>query len=578
MATASERWIYLGKETDSYRRTRARLGAESEWIYDQKLRETAEKIRQPFLDFVARIGAEQTDPVTWWSTRFSWKLWTASDLFLLTCYLAVAESCITQARQQGFPLRAVVEDPWLLRQIRENTASHANVSLEGPSLLGFRFRQTALGLTRRGRWFFAMVRNRLRQKRLWPAGALPVPQGPAAGIFSYPSQSAFEQPGAWRDSHLPELDRLLSESGSKVIRFTPPECGGWEKELAERSSYAYPLILWATGDRLLRSLGAFWRPRWPEPLHLEGRSIRWLCLREGWLEVGRASLCAYRLFYECLKGMLSQGNWQSLITFYENQPWEKLQVLAARARGVKTLGLQTTTFSRYHLSYALGKGEQERMPLPDRIGSSGAGAHRLLLECGAPAATLKRFGALRYGDLLQRGGPNGANGSGRVGRAQVLVVLSIDPVLSRHLLEALGDSFPDGGAGEGLEFTIRPHPMCPIPQHWVRFPSAQVPSGFGDFRECLTGSSAVLFTASTVGFEAMAEGKPALRYRSPRLFDVDELYGPHLPIVSDSNLREDLLRQVRGEISPEPREETRRWISDFFAPVDRAGMEELLRW
>ena len=576
--TPPGRWIYLGKEVDAYHKVQHQLGAENEQPYDELLREKAEQLRQPFLDFVARVGAEQTDPVTWWSTRFSWKLWTASDLFLLTCYLAVAETSLQEAVRAGSRLTVVVEDPWLLRQIKENFTGNPAVRVRTRGLAGDCLKQIGLGLARRGWWLITMTRNHLRQKQAWPERTLPEPEDPAAGIFSYPSKSALTQAGAWHDSHLPEMDRFLFESGSQVIRFTPPECSGWEKELAERSSYTYPLILRATPSRLLRSLFVFWRPRWPEPLQLERRSVRWLCLREGWLEVGRSSLCTYRLFYECLKGMLSQGNWKCLVTFYENQPWEKLQVLAARTSGVKTIGLQMTTFSRYHLSYGLGKGEEERMPLPDRIGSSGSAAHQLLLDCGAPAAALKRCGALRYSDLLQRAGENGSNSSAQTGQIRVLVVLSIDPVLSRHLLEALAKAFPDGGESAGLRFTIRPHPMYPVPQSWIRFPAELVRSSFTDFRKSLAACDAVLFTASTVGFEAAAEGKLALRYRSPRLFDVDDLYGRNLPVATDSNLRAELLRQVKGNLPPVSQEATRRWISDFFAPVDPAGIAGLLRW
>ena len=270
--------------------------------------------------------------------------------------------------------------------------------------------------------------------------------------------------------------------------------------------------------------------------------------------------------------MLSEGNWKSLITFYENQPWEKLQVLAARAQGVKTVGIQTTNFSRYYLSYALGKGERERMPLPDRIGSSGSSAHQLLLDCGSPAEVIKRCGALRYGDLLRGENRNGSNRLVREGQTQVLVVLSIDPVLSRHLLEGLAEAFPDGGEGDGLSFTIRPHPMYPVPASWVRFPAKMTGSGFTGFRESLSRCDLVLFTASTVGFEAQAEGKPALRYRSPRLFDVDDLYGSHLPVVTDSNLREAVLKPAAAH------PDNLSWISDFFAPVDHGQLQEIFRW
>lgn len=574
----SNRWAYFGKGVDPYRWTQTRFGSESEFRYEEKLRQAAEELRQPFLDFVAEIGSRQKDPVTWWSSRFSWKLWTASDLFLLLCYLSVARSLIEENLHEEKFL-VIIEDPWLLRQLRETLgSSHPQIRVATVNLWKERFVCLAGGTARRVRWLWRVLRDSARQKRCWPRGNPPAPETPAVGIFSYPSKNSFETAGIWRDSHLPGLDRMIVDLGWQAARFTPPECGGWEKELAQRSSYTYPLILWSTVGRVFRSLTAFWWPQWPERLQVQGQSIRWLCLREWWLETGRSSLCAYRLFYECLRGMLSSGNWKSLVTFYENQPWEKLQVLAARASGVKTIGFQMTTFSRYHLSYALGKGEEERMPLPDRIGSSGVSAHRLLLECGAPASSLKQCGALRYSNLLDRSQQSPPIPNAETGPVQILVVLSIDPVLSRHLLEALSNSFPDGGVREGLRFKIRPHPMCPIPSRWVRFPAALTPSDFSDFRESMNGSALILFTASMVGFEAAAEGKPVLRYRSPRLFDVDDLYGPNLPVATDSNLREELLRQVRSGFSSAPPEEERRWISDFFAPVNRAGMEELLRW
>jgi len=572
-----ERWIYLGKEVGAYRRTRQRLRAENEWSYEELLQEKAEGLRRPFLDFVARIGAKQKDPVTWWSTRFSWKLWTASDLFLLTCYLAVAEEVIAQAQTKGAALRVVVEDPWLLRQIRENIASHPRVRLQGPMLLGFRTRQIALGLARRGRWLIAMIRSRLRQKKFWPQQTLPVPQTPTAGIFSYPSKSAFERPGAWQDSHLPGLDRFLAESGCEIARFTPPECTGWEQEIAERSSTTYPLILWATGRRLLKSLAVFWRPRWPETLELEGRSIRWLCLREGWLEVGRSSLCAYRLFYECLQGMLSQGNWRSLVTFYENQPWEKLQVLAGRSKGVRTVGIQTNLLSRFYLSYGLGRAEQDHPPLPDRIGCSGPAMHQLLMECGVSPASLILCGALRYPDLLERFSRNEPHQVSAEGRCRVLVVLPIDPVLARQLLEALRRAFPDGGEEAGLHFVIRAHPVYPIPKRWVEFPATWSETTFTNLQAQMSSCLIVLFTASTVGFEALAAGKRVIRYRSPRLFDLDEPYGMHLPVVSDANLRAELLAHRDPRHAARSPKEMEQLIRSVFQAVDPDRLLDLFR-
>jgi surface carbohydrate biosynthesis protein (TIGR04326 family) len=360
-----------------------------------------------------------------------------------------------------------------------------------------------------------------------------------------------------------------------VIRFTAPETGGWHRQIGERSSFVYPLILWTTGARVLRSLCAFWMPRWPKNLSVGGHPVRWLCLREAWLEAGRASLCGYRLYYECLRGMLSKGSWKYLISFYENQPWEKLQVLAARAAGIKTVGIQGSLFSRFYLAHALGKGEEERLPLPDLLGSSGEAARKIWVESGFPPASLKLCGALRYPDLAQRLLNRESSPPQNGERSRILVVLPIDPDLIRHLLGALGSAFPDGGAKEKIRFLIRRHPVYPVPRSWIPFPAELARTTSTNLRQDLASCGVVLFAGSTVGLEALAEGKVVLRYRSPRLFDLDDSYGNLLPVVSDSDLREQLLAHVRGELPPCNQEEAARLVSDYFSPVDREQLMTL---
>lgn len=571
-------WIYLGKNVEPYRWVRQCLGAENERFYDAKLRETSGELWQPFLDFVEAVGAQQKDALTWWSTRFSWKIWTASDLFLLVCYLAVAESCAEEAGRERLSLLIVVEDRWLLRQIREGLgACRWGLRVEDVPLHGERLKQLFLGAARRVKWLAATLIHYIRQRISWPHAGLPVPAAPAAGIASYLSLSALETPGEWRDVYLPGLDRLLTEEGLQVVRFTAPECAGWEYPISRRSAFAYPLILWLSPKRLLRSLAVSWRPRWPRPLRVKGHDIRWLCLREAWLEAGRSSLCAYRLHYECLRAALAQGPWRFLIASYENQPWERLQVLAARAQGVRSVAVQINPFSRFWLSYALGRAGQDRTSLPDAIGSSGEAAHRLLLECGTPASILKPCGALRYPDLAGRLSKPNWTGPSSVERSRILVALPIDPVLTRHLLEALNASFPDGGAGEGLSFVIRPHPMCALGESWVRFPAKVSDTSFTNLQQDLDACGTVLFAASTVGFEALAQGKMVLRYRSPRLMDVDENCGPHLPAAGDSDFRERLLDCVQNGWPPGGREEALSLVSSFLGPLNAKAVGALFR-
>ena len=576
-STRDRCWIYLGTSVQGKARVESRLRLENRWKGAEAFRQIAEELRQPFLDFVAHVGAHQKDPIAWWSSRFSWKMWSASDLFLLTCYLGLAQRQIRQAQDQKVGLLLIVEDPWLFRQIKENVGrNRSNVHFHGSSgLAGEKVRFLFLGGLRRAWWLWKVAVGFAQQRRWWPSGKPVLPQQPAAAIFSVPQKMSLQAEGRWRDPYLPQLEGMLRELRLEVFRFSPPECMGFERELAERSGYFHPLILWASASGVVRSLLAFWHPRWPGELSVGDLPVRWLCFREWWLEIGRAGLCAYRMFYETLRGMLAKGQWRWLITFYENQPWEKLAVLAARERGVRVAGIQTAVLSRYYLPYLLGKGEASQMPLPDVICTSGPYAQSLLKQGGNPSDRLTLCGSIRYEHLTNGGRAAPKNLLPPAPRSKILVVLPIDLLMAEHLLGAVRAAFSDGGVGEGLRFYIRPHPMFPIVLKKVGFPAQVVPSSFADLRQALHECGLVLFTGSTVGFEAAAAGKTVLRYKSELLLDVDEVYGSSVPVCSESTLRESVLMLAKGN-SATGGKHTQPIISQLFTPFNRERFKEIL--
>ena len=107
------RWIYLGKDVRKRRRVETLLGRERRYPLRGRLHEVAARIRRSFLDFVSEVGVRQHDSLAWWSSAFSWKSWAASDLFLLTCYLRLAEELVHEAVERRTRLVVGVEDPWL---------------------------------------------------------------------------------------------------------------------------------------------------------------------------------------------------------------------------------------------------------------------------------------------------------------------------------------------------------------------------------------------------------------------------------------------------------------------------------
>jgi hypothetical protein len=570
------RWIYLGKDVGERRRVESLLGPARRFELGGRLHEVAARLRQPYLDFVGEVGARQRDPLVWWSTGFSWKSGTVSDLFLLVCYLRLARELLEQAVRKEPRLLVVIEDPWLFRQVAESWTDAGEIQVQGTtSLWRAKARSVLLCVGKRGWWLARIIGNYLRQRWVWGRRPVAAPTRASVALYSYPLDRCLKGDAGWHDPFLPHVDSLLESLGYEVRRFSPPEAGGFEREVATRHRYFHPLILYATVSGVCRALLAFWSPRWPERLVIEGAAVRYLAEREWWEEIGRSALCVYRLFYECLKGMLRSGHWRWLVYPFENQPWEKLASLCARESGVGTVGIQHAIFSTCSMSYFLGAGEAARMPLPDLICASGPHPVRLLTEGGIPQERLRMPGSVRYGHL----GGNGAEQGRTLGPApmsDVLVALPIEINTARHLLSAIRAAFPSGGDEEGLRFHIKTHPMCPLRESDIGFPALRAP---GEFMKALAICGLVIFAGSTVGPEAMALGRRVLRYRPELLLNVDpsEVYGDRIPTCSEADFRAAVLAEAGGVV-PGPGESGETHLvcaRRVFAPLDRRALTEV---
>ena len=277
------------------------MGAGSRVRLKDRLHRITADLRQPFLDLVADIGGRQRDPLGWWSSALSWKSSAASDLFLLISYFRLAETLIQEARATRDSLLLIVEDPWLFQQMREIWHGSNEVLLIGNSYLAReKIRNVIVGSVKRVVWFFRVLRNYWTQRSAWGWVSLPVPQQAAVAIYSYPRSDYFQADGSWRDPFLGDLDSFLTGLGYKVYRFSPPEVGGCEAKIADRRGYFRPLILYSTLSAIIRSLAAFWRPRWPVTLAISGLPVQRLVERDWWSDLGRSSQCIYRMLPRCV--------------------------------------------------------------------------------------------------------------------------------------------------------------------------------------------------------------------------------------------------------------------------------------
>ena len=572
----SDHWLYLGKDVPQRQRVGGVIGFDKKWPLEDRLHRVASTLRQPFLDFIGRAGKEQRDIIAWRSSAIAWKSWGASDLFLLVCYLKVGIDVIREAEERQLSLVLIVEDPWLFEQLKDTFRAQSGVQfLRGGGLWQHKVEAIVFGIARRFWWLLRMLWYGMRQSFFSGRGGS-LPQKPTVALYSYPALSNACKNGGWSDPVLPDLDRLLQNIGYEVIRFSDPQCWGLERQLGERVSYFRPLILYSTVSSIIASLFSLLWSKNAIPNYVADVDVRWLIEREWWLEAGRSAVCRYKIFYRCLNEMLRRESWDWIIFPYENQPWEKLLVQCAREAGIRTAGVQHVPLSVYSLSFFLGQGESSHMPIPDVLFTSGAYAQKAFEDGGIPHERLIMCGSIRHAHLAAQSSEGLTVRLNSAPLTEILVGLPLDIYTTRHLLAAIAAAFPQGGKQENIRFHVKAHPRRPLDIHRLGFPVVAAPASFED---ALQHCGLVIFGGSTVGPEAVAWGRMALRYRPELLLNLDqsEAYGDLIPSCTDGNLRKVVL-ELLGSQSNSPRvEHVKEATSQIFAPFNRAVVTEIFR-
>lgn len=575
-ADRATRWVYLGTDLGQRARWAATLGVETALQLGDRLHVVMERLRQPFLDFIATLGAAQPDVEGWWASALSWKVCGASDLFLLASYAHVVD--VLRSESSGSLLLIVVEDPWLYRQLQSTHASTPGVVFAGGvRLWPARVRAATLGAAKRAVWAGRLLRSRVVQR--WHSGRHEPPPGADVAIYSFPLDRYFRGAADCMDPFLGEIDRILERAGYTIERFSPPDAVGFEKAVGARRRFFSPLVLELRLRMLVVALFRCWRPCWPKSSAIEGVPVDWLLRREWWRDLAGARFFLTAVFLQCMRGFLNRRAIRLIVYPYENQPWEKMIVLAARERGAKVLGYQHGGgMPHLMLSYFHGAGEADAEPLPDLILTSGRHAHRVLADGGTPPSRLVLGGSWRFPALAEDASRVELDAHDEDFFSRILVALPLTTVLFEHLLAAIVYAFPDGGRAEGLQLVFKPHPGLPLRLERLPFRAEIVA---GTFREAMARCATVLYTASSVGMEALIAGRRVLRYRSDLFVNMDHgdaVPEAELPTCDDRSLRQAVLDTVRT-LRRERRLRGHHGdlLGGVFAPIDEARWLQAIR-
>ncbi len=550
-ADAADGWIYLGKRDRSDELTAA-FGRPPLPLGD-RLHLQARRLRRPFLDLVAELGSRETDAPAWWAGTLAWKDPAASDLFLLCGYQAL---CLALAKEEkpcgAARLAVVIEDDWLLSQLIVNLRDDAKAEFRGAGRLPAAvFTAALLGSGRRLKWLARMVLSRLRQRRCSGSRKPDLTAPKQVLLYSHLMERSLV--GKWTDHYLTGLGEELAAAGYKVVRVADTDVTGFEAEVAERADTLVPLILLVPPAAFVRALIAL--PPAARPGSLDGAPISLLLRREWWHDFSRAGRCATLLLESGLNALFAAVRFEACVYPWENQPQERMLVLAARRAGVRTVGCQHTTVPGLMLHLFPGRGEAEQAPLPDRLLACGPYPLEKLRAEGMPSEKLLLGGSRRYAAASTPG--RATTGT------DVLALLPLDPATTQTMLTAMARASRAGAA----RIVVKAHPAMALTREDLGF-DAELADG--PLQPVLGRCGPVVFTGTTSGVEAWLAGHPVLRFRAEAQLDVDPcdmLSDEELPTADDWDVAGKL-----AELRERPRRPGPRAIAaleGLFSPVDK---------
>ena len=438
-----------------------------------------------------------------------------SDFGLMLAWGRLAERLAAESEAT----LVVCDDPWLFRHIAAMSGVKAG---RAPRLCPVLLRLRVRG-------YLSRMRVAMRAAM---ATVLPRTRGKSALlVYGHPRSTA--------DGHDAYFGGLMTEQPA-LVRLLHTDCPvGRARQLAGDGRTA-SLHAWGNPWFALTLPFVRWRPS----------SGDWLVRRAAEIEGGGGAHAMTRWQRHCQERWLADTKPACIAWPWENHPWERSFVRAARRAGVRTVGYQHTDVGPHQFNMATASNPDGLHSIPDRLLLNGAAYREQLLRWGIPEDRLVIGGAFR----IARFGKGHFDPAG-----PVFVALSAIAAVSTQMMRAVR-----AATGAGRVFLVKDHPMYPFALEEtddVRRTGKTIPES--------PGISAVFFGTGTSGIEGVLAGVPTFRLLPDDRVGIDTMpEGLTAVSVTADGLGAAL------DANPEPPDVT--W-DDLFSDVDPAVWREELR-
>jgi hypothetical protein len=442
----------------------------------------------------------------------------ASDFGRMLAWIKVIENWATNNKN----ILVICEDPWIFRLLAEIPGVQSS---QPPSLLKKRLKLFWRGYLARIKISLELFRTSWllrKQRRVYPRGAK------ALLVYGHPNSTKAGIDGYFGD---------LMNNMKDLCRIFHVDCRLRKAKDLTGDGRNFSLHAWGNPFVALTLIFTKWRP---SKTHQSG-PYGWLVRRAAAIEGGTGQPAMIRWQQICQKAWLNDAKPSVVAWPWENHSWERNFVRLARTIRTKTIGYQHATVGKQELNYSPASNPDGADSLPEHILASGPVSRDILENSGIPGLRLTIAGSFRAQNQsfphFDRSGP-------------IFLALPFDGEISAEMVEAVRAL-----GAEGRKFLVKPHPMTPYffnESEGVKATSLPL--------ERQQSLAAVIYSATTVGLEAVLGGLPTLEFLPSSKSPMDVLPdGIDVPSVTADSLAKNIL-----DLKPPPpfnRE-------SIFSPID----------
>ena len=294
------------------------------------------------------------------------------------------------------------------------------------------------------------------------------------------------------------------------------------------------------------------------------------------------NICPFQyLHHAFVRGLLRKASIECFIQTCENNPWERMSIMALRKYSPSTriLGYQHAVVPQASANMFAGAGETSVAPLPDMILTTGAEPRRIMERYGDyRESQLTESCGLRY-EYLQDLPEQDRRRSGRT----VLLALEGIPAVCRMVEYVLREI----GSLDEYDIIVRTHPVLSfdeirklISRDVLSEAKYRISKGV-DLRADVDAADAVIYWGTTVSMEALKAGKPVIHFDTGSVLSYDPLFecSSLKWKVSERDSLEGILREVFALNDDEYKNQAgnaRSYLSEYFYPVTSGTLARFL--